>query len=267
MILDELQRREISPSLQIEGPIRIGRANVSVLVINHDQSTWEENKDDVRTVILKYQTIIPEYRPSEYEDLNNTFAIGGILQLYADQNYLFNGVEQICNEANKNVWALDPAHNLDFIKLHLLLGLPEELVETAALSTIGYQLIKPSRRKFLKAAGILAVSGGTTGVLNGLFYTDGGRIASVLEADFRNVVLAKNLWDICQTDDFVKYPNTLLIIPPQHWNPQTKLIDAVPVRKYLMDKQLRESKFDYYKGLFYGAFPSLFYKRHYPPKT
>lgn len=246
--------------------IRVGEMNVHALLAPHDRGSWNRYGAEIERQIGQFGTVIVEYRPSEYTEVENMPhpLVQQQMAVFREANYVFMEVERACTEQRKDVWVLDPAFDFDFAKLRMgLVGAEIAAEETALyIAATAAANLTTKRRPLLKAAifgsGSLIIGGESIKVgLRGLTI---GALDTYVENDLRNVVVAQHLHDLGR--DELRNQDVLLMYPPNHWYSQ----DVPSIKTYLAQNERRGARFNQYKHVFSGAFPTFFQRRYYPGK-
>ncbi len=264
---------DVIKETKLEGPLTLGKLKLYTLSTEHTAQDWQANQALITQIIQKVDLVIPEYFPPEYRYWLKT--TNPIMQLavdaYAKANVLFDEVEKLCVQENKELWVVDPAYGSEFVLLRSTLQEPEALAETAAIWYWLRRRLGPIaegnsltifRRRFIIALGTflgintlmwllkpdLVISQLTSAVDNVRPVP-----STLLEQDLRRVVIAEQLWQLGQRLPSTKQAVT--IYPEAH----LKII-----RYYLTHQRERRIRLQLYQKVFDGGvFSPLFAARNY----
>lgn len=229
--------------ISLEGPIQIGKLNLSVLITGHTMKHYEKYGSDVKKAIDAFPIIIPEYFPPEYSGENGNPLTEAIKDIYRDANYFFDEIEAYCRQNKKEVWVMDPAYNLSFMASRVAMLIPEVALTMGVASQLLFGessgRLKQStltRKNLLRQMGNLGFTAAAFGF--GLVFpweiafTVGSRGigGTVAENNLRQVIVAQLLKDF--SAQVQSETQALLIYPRLHWE---------GIKGYLLNDEKRGS--------------------------
>lgn len=218
---------------RMEGPLKVGNLQLSVLTMGHSRDDWFKYQDTVKKLIDTYPVIIPEYFPPEYSGTNGNRLTEGVRKTFKDANYLFDEVEAYCRNSKKEVWIVDPAYNTSFMVLRGGMFLAETVGLFEGLGALGSTVKRRNstftRRNFLEHAKDFGLAAATFSI--GVFTppeilslsSSQGIVGKLVERHLRYILIASLLKDLSAQVP----PKTqgLLIYPNIHWESIKKYLE------------------------------------------
>ncbi len=240
--------------------IKIGKMELTPIITEHDKDTWEKDGRQIIKELEKYQTIIPEYFPADYEPhLQENplidFAIDHITE-YEDLNYLFEEIAKYSLHKNKDILVVDPAYSEAFVKLRAtrnwwmpVLGAVASIPFVAQAVDHTKNFDNSSVGKSIKSVAKIAYSYGAAvgGVGSGAFLMTGDKDPMGIELDIRHVFIAESLSQIGLSDNSPE--QAAIIYPPGHWYGEPER-GTKGILHYLNDSEARKRQFDRYNSKF-----------------
>lgn len=230
----------------IFGPaVPLGHAVLDPILMEHDARALEAHGQVVTERLARTDIVIPEYYGPEQDRITNPRLRRYIDEHRAD-NVLFDLVEKVCRRKGKDVWVLDPAHNGSFLQL---IATPEAaalasgVVGTAAVAHLS-RGIAPAAYALLRAT--LQLHTLPTG-------------HELIENDFRRVVVAQHLADLCGSTHVAEGQVVTPVYALGHWAPPN---GRPGIQHYLQHPEQRARRLRAYGFLFRS--PDLHQPRFYP---
>ncbi len=258
--------------IAVEGPIRLGNLNLTVLAVEHNEVAWKNHAKEIKEAISQFPIIIPEYFPLEYNFLSeseNPYVKWNI-DTYRSLNYVFEEVSAACLSSGKDVWVVDPAYCENFGYVRESTRFPQVVIGGAASAAVFNWADKkkddpdssPRRKAMKNIAKFVGLSlfgftinplGNDVSSFNGIMGKPSPGL--LLEQDIRRVMVAHALEQMGA--DMQSPNNALLIYPKEHWD---------KINYYLTHKNEREKRYKMYSQLrSIPTFAPLFELRHYRP--
>lgn len=228
-----------SPLEKLTEKVRISdKLTITALPIEHTEPL---NKEDLQKLVDSTDGAILEYVPRELEEVQNNPVIKTIQAGYYKQIMdFFTPLQDAYFKARKNVYSVDPAHNIDFptfFRRNLIYaGMGVGIAGVVTGLNTGRKIYEKisellgkqvSKRAFLKKAGLAGagVAAAELGYEASQWkdvYDENksGQTSSFrVESDFRRVVDAEGLKQLGQSIDqhSDRELNLLLVYPVMHW--------------------------------------------------
>jgi hypothetical protein len=241
---------QFGPSFIVDG------VEVRPIQIEHTGAMWQAHGGRIREELADADHVVLEYLPNEYDHLRRLPIVGNHIRQSDNANALFDELAVACEDAHKDVWTLDPAYGLALGAIFNLGQISERLGRVVTPQHLAVNLPALLTGKQYTVLTFATIFAGMTAAQKFPQATE-----EVLESDLRRVVTAQHLHDLCRSSQVEKGASILVVYPAGHWKPNT---GRPGIEQYLLDDDLRESRFALYKGLFGRVTPSIFASRHYP---
>jgi len=268
---DQPKRESKSTEHSIEPEIQIGNLLLTPILTEHDNKAWKDHGQEVLDAVQKFDLVIPEYFPPEY---NGYFGYNALTrasnEYFKDKNVLFDHLAEYSLTNSKTVIVLDPAYSEASVLLRMKNNLPISIgVGTAAVGAIkalnleesdpsGFKgtVNKISRRTFILAA----VAATTNALIMPLKWPQ--------EAELRQVCVAEGLIQLGSM--LPKDTRAAIIYPKGHWKEDAWLFQGSTkgIYRYLTDETVRKETLESLAWIKETpVFTSLFQTRKFIPES